>query len=428
MLPPLPLYPTICCCLTYSHGLGTLIQRSHHEPGEFISTIFLRPKSDGSFRMILNLKEFNKSVEHHHFKMDTLDTVTKMIKPGCYMASVDLKDAYYTVPIQRDHQTFLKFEFKGCLYKYTCLPNGLSSAPRIFTKMLKPVYSTLHNQGHISMGYIDDSYLQGDTRDECKLNIVSTVNLFAELGFYIHPNKSVFLPTQTLTFLGFILDSVKMTISPTPEKIDKIVKACRQMAQKATPLILDVPRVIGLIVSLFPGAEYGPLHYRGLEHDKTNALAANAGDFNMPMKLSEASIQELLWWITYAPRAQKRICYPTPSMIIQTDASKKGWGAVFDGRKIEGRWTPSEALKHINLLELQAAFFGLKSFADHTRGIHIQLQLDNTTAVAYVNNMGGSKSLELDQLAHELWGWSISREIWVSAVHIPGISNIDADE
>lgn len=64
-----------------------------------------------------------------------------------------------------------------------------------------------------------------------------------------------------------------------------------------------------------------------------------------------------------------------------------------------------------NLLELQAAFFGLKSFADDTRGIHIQLQLDNTTAVAFVNNMGGSKSLELDRLAKDLWGSFISREI-----------------
>lgn len=67
--------------------LKGVIQRSSHEPGEFISTIFLRPKADGSFRMILNLKEFHQSVEYHHFKMDTLDTVVKMVKPGCYMAS-----------------------------------------------------------------------------------------------------------------------------------------------------------------------------------------------------------------------------------------------------------------------------------------------------------------------------------------------------
>jgi len=70
-----------------------VIKHSHHEPGEFISTIFLRPKANRKFRMILNLKEFDKSVEHHHFKLDILDTVTKMIKPGGFMASVDLKDA-----------------------------------------------------------------------------------------------------------------------------------------------------------------------------------------------------------------------------------------------------------------------------------------------------------------------------------------------
>jgi len=77
---------------------------------------------------------------------------------------------------------------------------------------------------------------------------------------------------------------------------------------------------------------------------------------------------------------------------------------------------------------MQAAFFGLKSFTDHIRRIHIQLQLDSTMAVAYVNNIGGSKSLELDQLAKDLWEWSISREIWVSAVHIPVISNAKHDK
>ena len=104
------------------------------------------------------------------------------------------------------------------------------------------------------------------------VTLLETATLFTELGFYIHPNKSVFMPTQALTFLGFILDSVKMTISPTPEKVEKIVKACSQMVKKAKPLILDVARVIGLIISMFLGAEYGPLHYRILEHDKTNAL------------------------------------------------------------------------------------------------------------------------------------------------------------
>ena len=100
--------------------LKGVLRESHSEPGEFVSTIFLRPKNDGSFRMILNLKQLNESVEYHHFKMDTLDTVSRMMKPGCFMATVDLKDAYYTVPIHSDHQKYLKFMFSGTLYQYTC--------------------------------------------------------------------------------------------------------------------------------------------------------------------------------------------------------------------------------------------------------------------------------------------------------------------
>jgi len=76
---------------------------SPSEKGDFVSSIFLRPKKDGSHRTILNLKKFNEFVEYYHFNMDTLETAISMMKPGCYMASVDLKVAYYTVPIDSSH-------------------------------------------------------------------------------------------------------------------------------------------------------------------------------------------------------------------------------------------------------------------------------------------------------------------------------------
>ena len=192
------------------------------ETGEFISTIFLTPKKVGTHRTILNLKEFNEFVAYHNFKMDTLEAAISMMKPGCFMASVDLKDAYYTVPIHPSHQKYLKFCFDGAFYQYTCLPNGLASAPRIFTKLLKPVYATLHSMGHLNSGYIDDSYLQGDTVEDCQQNVGDTVTLFTKLGFFIHPEKSVFVPTKRLTFLGFVLDSIGMTVTPTEPRIQKI--------------------------------------------------------------------------------------------------------------------------------------------------------------------------------------------------------------
>ena len=139
---------------------GVIISAAQ-EMGKFISTIFLRPKKDGT-RCTTNLKACNQFIAYHHFKMDTLEVAVNM-RPGCFMASVDLKGAYYTVPIHPSHQKYLKFCFDGIFYKYTCLPNGLASAPRIFTKLLKPVYVTLRSMGHLNSGYVDDSYLQGDT-------------------------------------------------------------------------------------------------------------------------------------------------------------------------------------------------------------------------------------------------------------------------
>jgi hypothetical protein len=100
--------------------------------------------------MILNLKCLNQSVTYQHFKMDTIWTAIRMMRPECFMESIDLKDAYYFVPIHKDHKKYLKFQWRGKLYdyiKYTCFPNGLAICPRKFTKLLKPVFSNLRSIG-----------------------------------------------------------------------------------------------------------------------------------------------------------------------------------------------------------------------------------------------------------------------------------------
>ena len=76
---------------------------------DFVSSIFTRPKQDGSHRMILNLKRLNQNVEYKHFKMESLLNVLNIIKPNVYMASVDLKDAFYSVPIHEENQKYFKF-------------------------------------------------------------------------------------------------------------------------------------------------------------------------------------------------------------------------------------------------------------------------------------------------------------------------------
>ena len=204
-----------------------VIEQACPDSGKFISTIFLRPQKDGTYRVILNLKKLNQFVEYHHFKMDTIYTAIHLMKPGCYMASIDLQDAYYTIPVSQEHRKYLRFSWRGQLYKYTCLPNGLASAPRIFSKIMKPVYASLRCKGHILFGYIDDSYLQDDSFDGCKTNVSDTTTMFESLGFTPHLTKSVTTPVQRLILLGFLLNSQEMTVALTPERAKKLKTACK---------------------------------------------------------------------------------------------------------------------------------------------------------------------------------------------------------
>ena len=114
-----------------------VIERCQHEIGEYISPTFVTEKQDGGHRFILNLKELNKEVDKKKFKMQTLKSILCLIRPNCYMAKLDIKDAYYSVPIHQDSRKLLRFLHKGVLYQFRALPNGYTEGPRKFTKLMK---------------------------------------------------------------------------------------------------------------------------------------------------------------------------------------------------------------------------------------------------------------------------------------------------
>ena len=117
-----------------------VIRKVQKHEVKYLSSIFLRPKRDGSFRLILNLKKLNGNIDKIHFKMETLKTLLTLVTQDCYFASIDLKDNYYSILVHPDSQGWLAFYWDPNYYVFTALANGLSPAPRIYTKMLKPVF------------------------------------------------------------------------------------------------------------------------------------------------------------------------------------------------------------------------------------------------------------------------------------------------
>ena len=112
----------------------------------------------------------------------------------------------------KDHQKYLKFQWLEKMSKLLGMPNGYSETMRIFTKILKPLISVFQKQGLLSVTYFDDSYLQDTTKEQCNQNVNATINLLISLGFTDYTKKSVLEPAQSIEFLGFVIDSITMSL------------------------------------------------------------------------------------------------------------------------------------------------------------------------------------------------------------------------
>lgn len=407
---------------------GAIIQ-SEYEHGQFVSNIFIVPKPNGKFRPVINLKYLNYFVTYEHFKQETFSVILDLIQENDFFTSIDLKDAYFSIPIHEDFQKYLKFFWGGQLYKFVCLPFGLASAPRIYTKVLRPVYAWFRKQGFRCSYYIDDSLNMNKDRDVCMSNALKISETLQSLGYTINKEKSVFIPTQRIIFFGFIIDSVLFKVFLPEKKVQKIISLAKCLLIRGTVVVRLLASFIGLIINAFYAVLEAPLHYRALEHDKVAGLGISR-DFDRYITLSESSVSELNWWINNVDKKNGKLIRQKKSTVtVQTDASLQGWGGfdVESQTSTGGRWTLSESENTINYLELLAICYTLKAFCSEKVDIHVTIQSDNTSAVAYINNMGGMASVQMDMLARQLWEWCIGRNIFISATHLSGSLNYQAD-
>lgn len=180
------------------------------------------------------------------------------------------------------------------------------------------------------------------------------------------------------------------------------------------------------MVAAYPAILPAPLHYRHLERTKSYYL--NQGfSFDDPVTLNEDIQSDLRSWIQEASSYNGRPLQISHwDLTIEFEASKQGWGASCQGTNTGGPWTATEQ-KHINYLEMKAAFLALQSFCTGRSSISVLLFMDNITTIAFLNKMGGNYSYALSDLAKEIWMWCIERKVTIHAEHLPGSENIRVD-
>ena len=363
-------------------------------------------------------------------------TILPLIKRGMFMTSLDLKDAYFSLPIAKRYKKYLRFIWQGQLYEYQCLCFGLSLAPFYFTKVMKPIFSKLRREGINCTFYIDDSLYLNHSKNVLEANTNKALSLFHSLGFTVNAEKSLLTPSRQMVHLGFVLDTTAYTVSLPAEKVDKIKEECVNLLQSHGVTIRQFSKLIGLLVSSFLAIRYAQLHTRYLEIYKTQSLN-KLHSYDHTIYLSKKIRSELTWWHEHINDCNGRsiseiLGLDSWQFEVYTDASSYGWGAtLFQAgkyfRKTGGRWLNREKQQHINILELRAIQFALFAFRTFITHCYVRLHCDNTTAISYINKFGGCRNTSMNYLSRKIWLWCIDNKASITAIHIPGIHNILAD-
>ena len=120
------------------------------------------------------------------------------------------------------------------------------------------------------------------------------------------------------------------------------------------------------------------------------------------------------------------ISHSDPTIVLFADALSTGWGCSLNDISTSGNWSAEEANNHINYLKLLAIFLALdlQSFSLTIKGQHVKVMVDD---MSDLNHMGTNSSEKRNDLAKEIWLWYGEQNIWLRAVHVPGVENVEAD-
>ena len=309
----------------------------------FYSRLFLVPKKDGKHRPVINLRPLNAFLRHQHFKMEGIHVVRDLLQQGDWMARIDLKDAYFAVPVCPSDCKYLHFKWRSKSYEFTCLPFGLSTAPRVFTKVLRPVIAYLREKGIRCVIYLDDILIMNQDKESLREDVALVLTLLEALGFLVNYVKSSLSPVQVLVYLGFAVDSRTRELSQPPDKLHQITAEARHLVKLKEVSGRELAQICGKMSAAILAVYPAPLHYRGLQALKHKAL--RRGNYDNRITLSEDARQDLLWWINNLQEWNGRRTYREEHHLeIETDASLQGWGAFCHGEMTGGSWSQDEKL------------------------------------------------------------------------------------
>ena len=178
-------------------------------------------QDDGKRRLVLDLRHVNPHLFKYKFKCGDITTALDLLQEGYYLYTFDIKSAYHHVENFQSHRTYLGFQRfyrgKATNFVFSVLPFGLSTAPYIFTKLLKPPISHWRGSSKMICIFLDDG-LGGNSSKGAK----AVKENLGRLGFILSENKCAWEPSLTQTWLGHVSNMSENRLYVTENGLSKL--------------------------------------------------------------------------------------------------------------------------------------------------------------------------------------------------------------
>ena len=411
------------------------------------------PKPNGSVRHITDCSRPTKiSVNNFmrqtfsSFSFNTLDKVVKDIPTGSFMCTVDLQDAYRSVPIYPGDRKHFGLRWNlgnGPAYltdNFLCF--GSRCSAYIFNRLTDAVSRYMLKNGFKCYNYLDDFILISDSYEDALTAENFLIKTLRKLGFYISWKK-VTSPSQKCRFLGIDIDSVAEKLLLPDDKLVKLEHELDFWSKKTTSTKLQMQRLCGVLnfcCKVIRGGRvymYHMIQLLKLFHD------------NNRITLPISFFEDLQWWKNFAVSFNGSADYFDPvnnTVELYTDACLYGLAAIFRDDFFQAKimpcasaeiychattdnaydlYVPIEQVNNINVLELIAILLAIIRWENELRNCRVLAYCDNLQ-VCY--NLAKDKTvnpLSNDCLRKIFW-LCVQNNIYISPVYVPSKYNVDA--
>jgi hypothetical protein len=400
-----------------------------------VSALGAIPKGNGSYRLIHDCsrpsgKALNDYVDIDSFSFQTVEEALTLVTPACFLAKIDLKSAYRSVPISQNSQKFTGLSWfidgKKKYFIDTRLPFGAKASPGIFHRITQSVARMMARRGYHNIRvYLDDFIIIEQSKQEC-LNVMNVlISLLRLLGFHINWDK-VEGPSTAITFLGICINSISMTLSIPSTKILDICESVTQFSNRYRASKKQLQSLVGKLSWVARVVPAGRIYLRSLIQGMKN--------LKLPQHkviLTRDIRSDLDWWLKAIPLLNDTMLIkddrPVQSMVM--DACTMGCGASFAGDWFYNDWVydwPETQNLHINYKEVLCTVLAARRWAPLWTNSKIVVYTDSMAAKGMLAR-ARSKNPMVTQYLKELFWLSIVFNFEVIPVHLPGKDNEVAD-